>query len=62
VDEVGLEGFYTPSQFGLWAPKGTPTDIIAMLNATVVAALADPAIQRRTGLSKRPRSRNGGQS
>jgi tripartite-type tricarboxylate transporter receptor subunit TctC len=47
VDEVGLEGFYTPSQFGLWAPKGTPTDIIAMLNAAVVAALADPAIRRR---------------
>jgi tripartite-type tricarboxylate transporter receptor subunit TctC len=31
----------------LWAPKGTPTDIIAMLNAAVVAALADPAIRRR---------------
>jgi tripartite-type tricarboxylate transporter receptor subunit TctC len=47
VDEVGLDGFYTPSQFGLWAPKGTPTDIIAMLNAAVVAALADPANRRR---------------
>ena len=31
---------------GLWAPKGTPKDIIAKLNAAVVEALADPAVTR----------------
>ena len=28
-------------------PKGTPKDIIAKLNAAVVEALADPAVQKR---------------
>jgi tripartite-type tricarboxylate transporter receptor subunit TctC len=32
---------------GLWAPKGTPTEVIAKLNAAAVAATADPAIRQR---------------
>lgn len=32
---------------GLWAPKGTPADIIAKLNAAAIAALADPAVRHR---------------
>jgi tripartite-type tricarboxylate transporter receptor subunit TctC len=32
---------------GLWAPKGTPKDIIGKLNAAAVAALADPAVRKR---------------
>src|SRR4029453_18550474 len=32
---------------GLWAPKGTPKDIIDKLNAAAVAALADPAVRKR---------------
>ena len=32
---------------GLWAPKGTPSDIVARLNAAAVATMADPAIRRR---------------
>ena len=31
----------------VWAPKGTPKDIIARLNAAVVEALADPAVRAR---------------
>ena len=31
----------------LWAPKGTPKDVIAKLNAAVVSALADPKVQQR---------------
>jgi tripartite-type tricarboxylate transporter receptor subunit TctC len=31
----------------LFAPKGTPRDIIDKLNAAVVEALADPAVQAR---------------
>jgi tripartite-type tricarboxylate transporter receptor subunit TctC len=29
----------------MWAPKGTPKDIVAKLNGAVVNALADPAIR-----------------
>ena len=31
----------------MWLPKGTPKDIVARLNAAVVAALADPATIER---------------
>jgi tripartite-type tricarboxylate transporter receptor subunit TctC len=31
----------------LWAPKGTPKDIIAKLNAAVVDGLADAAVRQR---------------
>lgn len=47
VDEAGLPGFYAPIWYALWAPKGTPKDIIAKLNAAVVEALADPAVRQR---------------
>jgi tripartite-type tricarboxylate transporter receptor subunit TctC len=32
---------------GLWAPKGTPKDVVARLDAAVVEALADPVVQQR---------------
>jgi hypothetical protein len=32
---------------GLWLPKGTPKNIIARLNAAVIAALADPMMRAR---------------
>jgi tripartite-type tricarboxylate transporter receptor subunit TctC len=32
---------------GLWAPKGTPPDIIAKLNAAAIATVQDPDIRRR---------------
>jgi tripartite-type tricarboxylate transporter receptor subunit TctC len=32
---------------GLWAPKGTPKEIVAKLNAAAVAALNDPAVRKR---------------
>ena len=31
----------------MWAPKSTPRDIIARLNAAVVAAFEDPAVRKR---------------
>ena len=49
VDEAGLPGFYISTWYGLWAPKGTPKPVIAKLNAAVVEALADPAVQKRLG-------------
>lgn len=47
VDEAGLPGFYTSTWYGLWAPKGTPKDVIATINAAVVEALTDPAVVKR---------------
>ena len=47
VDEAGAPGLHIAIWHGLWAPKGTPGDIIAKLNAAVRTALADPAVRRR---------------
>src|SRR6476646_3321871 len=58
-DETGVPGLYMSGWFGFWAPKGTPKDIIAKLNAATVEALADPAIQKRfteLGLDVAPRA------
>jgi len=41
VDEAGLPGFYVSIWFGLWAPKDTPKDVIAKLDAAIVESLAD---------------------
>jgi tripartite-type tricarboxylate transporter receptor subunit TctC len=49
VDEAGLPGLYVSVWFGIWAPKGTPHDIIAKLNAAMVSALADPTVRQRLG-------------
>jgi tripartite-type tricarboxylate transporter receptor subunit TctC len=47
VDEAGLPGFYISVWSGVWAPKGTPQEIISKLNAAVIAALANQDVQRR---------------
>jgi len=47
VDEAGLPGFYLSNWGALWAPKGTPRNVIAKLNVAVVDALADSAVRRR---------------
>ena len=47
VDEGGVQGLYLPGWFGFFAPKGTPKDVIAKLNAAMVEALADPAIRAK---------------
>jgi len=49
VDEAGLPGFYISVWSGMWAPKRTSQAIVSKLNAAVVDALADPAVQRRLG-------------
>ena len=45
--EMGLPGLSYSAWFGLFAPRGTPNDIIGKLNAAVVDALADPAVRSR---------------
>jgi tripartite-type tricarboxylate transporter receptor subunit TctC len=47
VDEAGLPGFHVSIWQGVWAPKGTPKEAIAKLNAAIAGALADPAVQKR---------------
>jgi tripartite-type tricarboxylate transporter receptor subunit TctC len=47
TDEAGLPGFYASIWFGFWAPRDTPKDIIAKLNAATVESLADPDVQSR---------------
>jgi tripartite-type tricarboxylate transporter receptor subunit TctC len=59
ADETGVPGLYMSGWFGFFAPKGTPKDVIARLNAATVEALADPAIQKRfteLGLDVAPRA------
>jgi tripartite-type tricarboxylate transporter receptor subunit TctC len=45
--EAGFPGIEVAIWHGLWAPKGTPPEIIAKLNAAAVAALKDPEIRRK---------------
>jgi tripartite-type tricarboxylate transporter receptor subunit TctC len=49
TDEAGLPGFYASIWFGIWAPKDTPPDLIAKLNAATVEALADPDVRTKLG-------------
>jgi len=43
--EMGLLALSYSDWIGLFAPKGTPRDIIGRLNAATVDALADPAVR-----------------
>jgi tripartite-type tricarboxylate transporter receptor subunit TctC len=47
VDEAGLPGFYGSNWFALWAPRGTPKEVIGKLNSAVVEAMADPIARQR---------------
>ncbi|MGO4332153.1 Bug family tripartite tricarboxylate transporter substrate binding protein [Cupriavidus sp. 2TAF22] len=45
--EAGVPGFEMVSWQALYAPHGTPKDIVQRLNAEVVRALKQPAVQQR---------------
>jgi hypothetical protein len=45
--EIGMPALSFSAWAGLFAPRGTPKDIIGKLNAAVVEALADPAVRSR---------------
>jgi tripartite-type tricarboxylate transporter receptor subunit TctC len=47
TDEAGLSGFHMTLWSGLWVPKGTPSEIVAKLNAAAVDALNDPAVRKQ---------------
>ena len=47
VDEAGLPNFHMTLWSGLWAPKGTPKEIIERINKAANEALKDPEVQKR---------------
>jgi tripartite-type tricarboxylate transporter receptor subunit TctC len=47
VDDAGVPGLYMSLWYSIFAPKGTPKDIVGKLNSAVVDALADPALRAR---------------
>lgn len=46
-DEEGAPDFHMSVWHGLWAPKGTPKDVVAKLNTAVVETMADAAVRSR---------------
>jgi tripartite-type tricarboxylate transporter receptor subunit TctC len=47
VDEAGAPGVYISTWNGMWAPKGTPPEIVAKLTKAAMDALADPGVRAR---------------
>jgi tripartite-type tricarboxylate transporter receptor subunit TctC len=47
VSEAGLPGFSATTWYGLYAPKGTPADIVSRLNRELKEALNVPAVRER---------------
>ena len=47
TDEAGLSGFHMTLWSGLWAPKGTPGDVVAKLNDAVVDVMNDPDVRKK---------------
>jgi tripartite-type tricarboxylate transporter receptor subunit TctC len=45
--EGGLPGVALEFWHGLWAPKGTPKDVVDKLNSAVIEAFGDAAVQKR---------------
>jgi tripartite-type tricarboxylate transporter receptor subunit TctC len=47
LDELGFKDIDVTFWHGMWAPKGTPQDIVAKLNSAIRVCLADPVVQER---------------
>src|SRR4051812_17923880 len=47
VDEAGVPGLYLLQWNAVWAPKGTPRDVVMKLNQAIVRAIADPSVRQR---------------
>ena len=47
ASEAGFPGLEISIWHGFWAPKGTPAEVVAKLNAAAVVTLSDPAVRKR---------------
>ena len=47
VEESGVPGFEAVSWFGLWAPSGTPRDVVTKINADIQKIFADPEFREK---------------
>jgi tripartite-type tricarboxylate transporter receptor subunit TctC len=59
VDVAGLPEFYISTWHALFAPKGTPKNVVGRLNGAIMDALADPTVRQRLidlGLEILPRA------
>ena len=55
LDESGLKGFDVDAWYALYAPAGTPPDIVRKINEALKRTLADPEVHNRlTGLGIEP--------
>jgi tripartite-type tricarboxylate transporter receptor subunit TctC len=55
LDEQGLKGFDVGNWFGIYAPRGTPPDIVARVNLAFNQALQEPdLLKRMAGLGATP--------
>jgi tripartite-type tricarboxylate transporter receptor subunit TctC len=56
--EAGVPAFQSALWYGLWVPKGTPKDVVAKLNSTMIDVFNDAAVKKRfaeLGLDVPPR-------
>jgi tripartite-type tricarboxylate transporter receptor subunit TctC len=47
VDEAGVPGIHVEVWHALWAPHGTPKDIVVKLNGAIAGAFADDTVRKR---------------
>jgi tripartite-type tricarboxylate transporter receptor subunit TctC len=47
LDELGIYNVYGSFWHAIWAPRGTPDNVISKLNAAIRQTLADPTIRER---------------
>ena len=55
ISEAGVRNADSPLWFGIWAPAGTPADVVARISADVRRAIADPGVREKlTSLGNDP--------
>ena len=55
-EEAGMKGLVLEQWLGVFAPAGTPPDIVNRLNSEINKALADPAVRKNFSIRRRSRS------
>lgn len=49
MKEFGVDYMITEQKYGMWAPKGTPAEILEYLNSTIKATYEDPEFAKELG-------------